>query len=238
MDIIQTKGLTKTFGGQKAINGLHLNIKKGDLFGLLGPNGAGKTTFVRCLLDIIPFKKGTILIEGINHTKPEARSSLAYLPEKFSFYPYYSVYDTLEFFAATKVKDKKCIPEQIESALQQMGIKDLFKKKIKHLSKGQLQRVGLAQLLVGNPQILILDEPFSGLDPLLIKEMKDLLKALKADGKTIILNSHILSEVELICDSLAILDKGDLLAHKRMNELDQGLEEFFCRTVEEHKGSK
>ena len=93
-------------------------------------------------------------------------------------------------------------------------------------------------MLVGRPHILILDEPFSGLDPLLIKEMKDLLKELKNEGKTIIVNSHILSEVEIICDSLAIIDKGKLLAHKRMNELDISLEDFFCQTIENQRGSR
>ncbi|MEE2742283.1 MAG: ABC transporter ATP-binding protein [Bdellovibrionota bacterium] len=238
MDIIKVKNLTKSYAGHRALNNLSLNIKKGDFFGLLGPNGAGKTTFVRCLLDILPFEHGSIFIEEVPHKRPQSRAALAYLPEKFSFYPNYSVYQTLHFFAGTKIENKKEIPLQIETSLEKMGIQDLSSKKIKHLSKGQLQRVGLAQMLVGRPHILILDEPFSGLDPLLIKEMKDLLKELKNEGKTIIVNSHILSEVEIICDSLAIIDKGKLLAHKRMNELDISLEDFFCQTIENQRGSR
>jgi len=232
---IQANNLTKKYGQSFALSNLNLSINEGSFFGLLGPNGAGKTTFVRSLLDLTPLDSGTILINGLPHTSPDSRNYLAYLPEKFSFFPNTTVKETLDFFSTFKVLEKKNRKEQINEAMRKLSIEDLSQKKIRQLSKGQLQRVGLSQLIIGNPKILILDEPFGGLDPLLIKDLKDLLKDLHKEGLTIIINSHILSEVERLCDTLAIIDRGQLLAIKKVNELDQGLEDFFIETISLNK---
>ena len=233
--IIKATNLTKTFGEFKALSNFSLSLEKGSFFGLLGPNGAGKTTFVRSILDLTDLDKGHITINGIPHHKPEARNHISYLPEKFSFYPNATVREALQFFSVFKISNKKERTPGIEKAMEELSIRDLARKKIKQLSKGQLQRVGLSQLILGNPKVLILDEPFGGLDPLLIKDLKDLLKKLNSEGTTIIINSHILSEVERLCDCLAIIDKGKLLALKKIQEIDQDLEDFFIQTINSNK---
>ena len=168
--IIKATNLTKVFGGFKALSNFSLSLEKGSFFGLLGPNGAGKTTFVRSLLDLTSLDKGHITINGIPHHKPEARNHISYLPEKFSFYPNATVRETLQFFSVFKVLNKKERAPEIEKAMEELSISDLARKKIKQLSKGQLQRVGLSHLILGKPKVLILDEPFGGLDPLLIAQ--------------------------------------------------------------------
>lgn len=228
MQIIQAQDISKNYGSLKALNGLSLSVEEGSAFALLGPNGAGKTTFVRALLGLTSCK-GDLKLQGLSVKNKMSRSGLAYLPEKFNFFPYYTVEAILSFYGKMQGLDGSSLEESLVSAMEQLNITELRKKKISNLSKGQVQRTGLANLLMGENKVLILDEPFSGLDPIGIKELKDLINKLKEQGKTIFINSHILSEMEQICDQVAVLNKGNCLIQGTLSEVkgSKSLEDAF-----------
>ena len=234
MTIVQAQNLSHSYGKFQALDGVNLEIGQGQCFALLGPNGAGKTTFVKIMLGLQFPMSGTLSLFSKLAGTPSARSSIGYLPEKFSFYPYYKVKDTLAFHAAVAGLSKQESEVAVTEALGRLKISELAHKKLSGLSKGQLQRVGLASLLLGDKQLLILDEPFSGLDPIGIKDLKDLLRELKTLGKTLFINSHILSEVEPLCDHFGILNKGKLLVAGEKNSLLKGksLEDYFSEIVQ------
>ena len=231
---IMAQGVHKFYGVTEALAGLDLKVKGNTIFCLLGPNGAGKTTFLKTILGLVHFQRGSISIFGKSTLELESRAQVGYLPERFYFYPYYTVLDTITFFMALNGVQKKTHKEMAEKTLELMGMNELAKRRLSTLSKGQLQRVGVASLLVGQKKLLLLDEPFSGLDPLGTKDFKDLIHKLKAtEGKTIFINSHGLSEMEKIADDFAIIDKGKCLAQNSMKSLLPGvtLEDFFTGLV-------
>lgn len=229
MSIIHVEGVSKKYRDQVALTDFSLNVENGDVVALLGPNGAGKTTFVKCMLDLVSADSGEIKIFGKSSKDPQSRANLVYLPEKFNFYSYYSVNDTLKFFAEFHGVNKVDVSELIERALKKLSIDQLSNKKLKELSKGQMQRVGLCIALIANKDLIILDEPFSGLDPIGIKDVKDICLELSEQGKTILINSHILSEVEKFATKVIILDHGQVRAQGPLNEVrgDVSLEEKF-----------
>lgn len=235
--LIQAKTVSKSYGRHKALERVSLNVNKGQTYALLGPNGAGKTTFVKALLGLVSYDSGEILINGKVANDPHSRSSLAYLPEKFQFYSFDTPERVLRFYARARNVSGPQIKSQIEKALEQVMMTENSSKKLRQLSKGQMQRVGLATLLMGNPELLILDEPFSGIDPVGIKELRDIIRSLKEQGKTLFINSHILAEMEKICDSLAVLNHGECLAQGEASELlnSQSLENFFYRLIRPEK---
>ncbi len=232
---IEAKGIVKKYSKKTILDDFSLNIEQGSIFGILGPNGAGKTTFVKSILDLIPISKGEILINGVKHHLPAARTRLSYLPEKFSFYPFYTVKNVLNFYASMKGLSGKIAKDEIEKALIELNIKGQENQKVKTLSKGQLQRVGIGCVVIGNPQVLILDEPFSGLDPIGIKDIKTVINNISAKGSTVLINSHILAEIEKITNEVAILDNGKCLAKGNLKELAKGnnLEDFFYKVIKE-----
>lgn len=234
---IQAKNVSKNYGRHIALEDLSLSVHKGQTYALLGPNGAGKTTFVKALLGLVTYDSGEITINGKLATDPRSRSILAYLPEKFQFYSFDTPEKVLRFYARARNVSGPQVQSQIDKALEQVVMSENAKKKLRQLSKGQMQRVGLASLLIGDPQLLILDEPFSGLDPVGIKELRDIIRALKEQGKTLFINSHILAEMEKICDSLAVLDHGHCLAQGEAADLlkSQSLENFFYQLVRPEK---
>jgi ABC-type multidrug transport system ATPase subunit len=233
MNVVEIKNLSKYYGKNQALNDVSLTLEKGHLFALIGPNGAGKTTLVKSLLNLVKPHSGEVLLNGKVSTNKEARQGVAYLPEKFNFFPNYTVEATVGFFGKMQGLSGEDLNQDIDRALSTMKIEELKGRKLKQLSKGQVQRTGLASCLMGNCQFLILDEPFSGLDPVGIKEMKDLLKELKKSGKTILVNSHILSELEKFCDQYAILNKGILLETGEMSKFgpNLSLEDYFYQKV-------
>lgn len=232
MQIIQAQNVSKNYGNLAALKGLSLTVDEGSAFALLGPNGAGKTTFVRALLGLTRCS-GDIKLQGLDVKDKKARLGLAYLPEKFNFFPYYTVEGVLSFYGKMQGLDGSDLDNKLSEALEALNIVELRKKRMDNLSKGQVQRTGLANLLMGENKILILDEPFSGLDPIGIKELKELINKLKGEGKTIFINSHILSEMEQICDHVAILDKGDCLIQGTLAEVKgtKSLEDAFYDLV-------
>ncbi len=234
MDIIQIKDITKSYGLDFSLQNVSLNVKKGKIFSLLGPNGAGKTTLVKMMLNLLHSDSGSIEINGVPVNDQNSRLGVAFIPEKFSFFSFYTARGVLEFFGKMKGIEGTELSSQVNSALTELNILDLSERKLGKMSKGQMQRVGLASILIGNNDLIILDEPFSGLDPIGIRDLKEIIKKLKAEGKTLFINSHILLEMEQLCDEIAILNKGQLLfagSVPSVLEKEKSLEEFFYKMV-------
>jgi ABC-2 type transport system ATP-binding protein len=231
---IEVSGVKKSYGPDFSLHDVNLNVESGKIFALLGPNGAGKTTLIKLMLSLMHTDAGSISINGKPSTDSSSRNGVAFLPEKFSFFPFYTIRGVLEFFGTMKGLKGQDLKDQIDNALKELDITELQNRKLQSLSKGQVQRTGLASLLIGDNQLLILDEPFSGLDPIGMRELKDILRRQRELGKTIFLNSHILSEMELICDDVAILNKGEILFNgsvKSILENGNSLEDFFYQLV-------
>jgi len=233
MDSVVVKEVSKKYGKTLALSEASLVIPSGSIFGLLGVNGAGKTTLMKSILGLVRISHGEILIEGKSYDKASSREHVSYLPERFSFFPFYTVKSTLDFYADLHSIHGEQRKNRQESALSKLNIQDLSEKKIKSLSKGQLQRVGLAAMIFVDSQILFLDEPFSGLDPIGIKDLKELLKDLKNLGKTVIMSTHILAEVELLCDHIAIIDHGKVVSTGATTDLvkNETLENYFYQLI-------
>lgn len=234
MNAIEVRGVKKSYGPDFSLHDVNLEVKSGKIMALLGPNGAGKTTLVKLMLNLMHVDQGEIKIKDVPSSLASSRNGVGFIPERFSFFPYYTVRGVLEFFGTMKGLKGLDLKSQIDNALKEMNIEDLQNRKLQSLSKGQVQRTGLATLLVGTHDLLILDEPFSGLDPIGMRDLKDIIRKQKALGKTIFLNSHILSEMEQICDDVAILNKGEILFNGSVQSiLDKGcsLEDFFYQLV-------
>jgi len=234
MNAIEICGVRKSYGTDFSLHDVNLEVKMGRIMALLGPNGAGKTTLVKLILNLMHADHGVIKIKDIPSNLSSSRSGIGFIPEKFNFFPYYTVRGVLEFFGTMKGLGGNDLKSQIDNALSELNITELQNRKLQSLSKGQVQRTGLASLLVGEHDVLILDEPFSGLDPIGMRDLKNIIKKQKAEGKTIFLNSHILSEMEQICDDVAILNNGEILftgTVKSILEGGQSLEDFFYQKV-------
>lgn len=233
MYAIEASKVVKHYRLNKALDEFDLIVPKGSVFALLGPNGAGKTTFIKCMLGLVNYTSGELKVDGKNVREVDARKLISYIPERFNFYPFYTTTAVLEFYGKAMGISKEELPAKIENALVKLELTEIRDKKISEMSKGQRQRVGIANLVLSDAEILILDEPFSGLDPIGIKDLKKIIRDFKNEGKTVFLNSHILSEVEEICDSFAVINKGICHAQGNKNEILQGtkLDDFFYRVI-------
>lgn len=209
--MIEIQNLTKYYGPIKAVNNLNFSVEKGEILGFLGPNGAGKSTTMNIITGYIPSSKGTVKVCGydIMENPKEVKKRIGYLPEQPPVYLDMTVIDYLNFAADLKQVDKKQKRAQINDIMELVKIGDHRNRLIKNLSKGYRQRVGLAQALLGSPDVLILDEPTVGLDPKQIIEIRKLIKAL-GKAHTIILSSHILPEVSAVCERIVIINKGEI----------------------------
>jgi ABC-2 type transport system ATP-binding protein len=218
--LIEVKNLTKKYGNHVAVDNLSFSVEKGMIYGFLGPNGAGKSTTMNIMTGYIAATNGTVTINGYDILKePEkAKKCIGYLPELPPVYPDMTVLEYLKFVAELKQVKKSERKEQIESVMEQAQIADVKNRLIRNLSKGYKQRVGLAQAIIGYPEVIILDEPTVGLDPKQIIEIRTLIKNL-AQNHTIILSSHILSEVSAVCDHIMIISKGKLVASDTPDKL-------------------
>lgn len=211
--MIEVENLTKKYGSHVAVDNLSFRVERGMIYGFLGPNGAGKSTTMNMMTGYIAATSGTVKINGYDILKnPEqAKKSIGYLPELPPVYPDMTVYEYLRFVAELKKVKKNERQVQIEDVMKQTQIEDVKGRLIKNLSKGYKQRVGLAQAIIGYPEVIILDEPTVGLDPKQIIKIRELIREL-AKKHTIILSSHILSEVSAVCDHIMIISKGKLVA--------------------------
>jgi len=214
---ISITNLTKHFGAVKAVQDLSLEVEQGEVFGFLGPNGAGKTTTLRVLLGLLFPTSGTARLLDIPVTAPRSRAKVGYLPETPSIKRFLTAEEYLIYSA--KLAGLDGLPEKVASLLATVGLVEARKRRVGEFSKGMLQRLGLAQALISDPDLLILDEPTAGLDPIAHKEIRDLILAQKGKGKTVFLSSHLLSDVERTCDRIAILNKGRLQKLGRIQDL-------------------
>jgi ABC-2 type transport system ATP-binding protein len=218
MNVIEINSVTKHFSQGnfskekiKALENVSFNVGQGEIFGLLGPNGAGKTTLVKILIGITFATKGNAKIFNKNVTDTGIKKKIGYLPENHRYPYYYTGEQVIDYFGRLSGLKKSDLDKLTYKYLKITGIDQWGTTKIKKYSKGMMQRLGLAQSMINNPDLIFLDEPTDGVDPIGRKEIRDVLLDLKSQGKTIFLNSHLLSEVELICDRVAILNKGSLL---------------------------
>lgn len=213
---IKVENVSKFYKTQKALNEISFEICKGEIVGFLGPNGAGKSTMMKILTGFIPQSQGSVQICGLDVCEEnlKAKSKIGYLPEHNPLYLDMYVREYLGFI----VNLYKADPSRIDDMIQKTGLKNEQHKLISSLSKGYRQRVGLAQALLNNPEVLILDEPTTGLDPNQLVEIRNLIKEMGAD-KTVLLSTHIMQEVEAICDRVIIINKGVIVANKTIEEL-------------------
>lgn len=212
---------------KEVLKDLSLDIRSGEAFGFLGHNGAGKTTTIKCILNLCAPKQGRILIEGIPSIDPRARKNIGYLPEQPYFYDNVTVIETLALMADLLGVSKKKQGERIDELLAMLSMHESRHTRMRNLSKGQMQRVGLAQALISKPSILILDEPFSGLDPIGRKQFRDIFHNLKEEGTTLFMCSHVLSDIEALCDRVSILVRGELKGIFNVNDIPRLQEQKF-----------
>lgn len=236
--MIEVKNVTKKYGKFVAVDDISFKINEGEIVGLLGPNGAGKSTTMNMLTGYIEQTEGDIIINGYNMLKKpkKAKKDIGYMPEGIPLYTDLTVREFVNYMAEIKGVNKKERKEKVQNIIEQTGLKDVEKKIIKNLSRGYKQRVSMAGALVGNPKILILDEPTVGLDPKQITEIRSLIKDL---GKThtVILSSHILSEVSQICNKVIIINKGKIVAVDTPENLESKVTSKNCIyvTVEDNE---
>lgn len=230
--MIEVKNVTKKYGKVKAVDNISFTINDGEIVGLLGPNGAGKSTTMNMLTGFIEQTSGTIIIDNYDMLKKpkKAKREIGYMPEGVPLYTDLTVKEFVRYMAEIKKVDRKERKEKVEKIIEQTGLKDVQKKLIKNLSRGYKQRVSMAGALVGEPKILILDEPTVGLDPKQITEIRNLIKEL---GKThtVILSSHILSEVSQICNKVIIINKGKIVAIDTPEHLEDKVTNNNCLYV-------
>lgn len=222
---IKTENLTKAYRGfwrrKKilALDKLNIEIKKGEIFGLLGPNGSGKTTTLKLLLGLIFPTEGRAFVLGKTTKDVAVKNRIGFLPEESCFYRFLNADEILDFYGQLFRISGKERKIRINRLVEQVGLGFARKRPLRQYSKGMLRRIGIAQALINDPDLIILDEPTSGLDPIGIRETKDIIVALKERGKTVLLCSHLLSDVQDICDRVAILDKGRLQISGTIDEL-------------------
>ena len=233
------EGVTRAFGETRAVDGLSLKLSAGEVMGFLGTNGAGKTTTIKMLLGLLAPSSGSIRVFGGAPSDPRVRARVGYMPEVATYYPYLNARELLAFYGGICGLDAKTIRTRSDELIESVGLADAAKRPLKTYSKGMLQRAGIAQALLNDPDLLVLDEPFTGLDPLARIHFRELLRGLRERGKTIFFSSHELGETELLCDRVAIMKKGRCVYQGPVKDIAgdgaTNLERLFLKTLEEAK---
>lgn len=233
--VIETRNLTKVYrdfwGRQKvrALKSLDLEIRQGEVFGLLGPNGSGKTTTMKLLLGLLFPTSGDITILGKPATDVTKNEKIGYLPEESYLYRFLNAEETLDFYARLFPMSAAVRRQRIAQLISMVGLESAKKRQMREYSKGMSRRLGLAQALINDPELILLDEPTSGLDPIGTRNMKDLILELKSQGKTVIMSSHLLADVQDVCDRIGILYQGELKELGEVSDLLQVSEEVEFR---------
>jgi ABC-2 type transport system ATP-binding protein len=223
--VVETQNLTKIYrdfwGRQKvrALNALDLEIRKGEIFGLLGPNGSGKSTTIKLLLGLLFPTGGRALVFGQNANEVTKNERIGYLPEESYLYKFLTAEETLDFYGRLFDMPASVRKQRVAELIEQVGLTWAKRRQLKEYSKGMTRRIGLAQALINDPELILLDEPTSGLDPMGTREMKDMILKLRDQGKTIVMCSHLLADVQDVCDRIAILYQGDLKELGRVDSL-------------------
>lgn len=223
--VVQTLNLTKVYrdfwGREKvrALNALDLEIRRGEIFGLLGPNGSGKTTTIKLVLGLLFPTSGRALVFGRDATDVGKNERLGYLPEESYLYKFLNAEETLDFYGRLFNMSAAVRRQRAAELIQMVGLERAKRRQLREYSKGMTRRIGLAQALINDPELILLDEPTSGLDPIGTREMKDLILRLREQGKTIVMSSHLLADVQDVCDRIAILHHGDLKELGRVDSL-------------------
>ena len=235
MPILEAAHLRKEFGTLVAVKDISFSADKGQVVGLVGPNGAGKTTLLKMLATALEPTDGTAKLLGLDIKTDylKIRQSIGYMPDFFNLYDDLTIEECLSFFAKAYGVSQSEIPARIMSVLKHTNLEDKKSSFIKNLSRGMIQRLGLGVLLVHSPEIFILDEPASGLDPKARNDLRSTLKHLSADGKTIIISSHILTELSGLCTHIAIMDKGEILQYGEVDDIERNISaaKTVCITV-------
>ena len=223
--VIQTRNLTKDYrdfwGRQKvrALKALDLQVRKGEIFGLLGPNGSGKTTTIKLLLGLLFPTSGEALVFNQKATNVSKNERIGYLPEESYLYKFLNAEETLDFYGRLFNMSTSVRKQRVADLINMVGLDWAKRRQLKEYSKGMTRRIGLAQALINDPDLIVLDEPTTGLDPIGTREMKDLILKLREDGKTVLMCSHLLADVQDVCDRIAILYQGDLKEMGRVDSL-------------------
>ncbi|MBM3312220.1 MAG: ABC transporter ATP-binding protein [Candidatus Aminicenantes bacterium] len=224
-DVLDVRGVRKSFRTgfiprtRDVLRGISFTVSQGEIFGYLGPNGAGKTSTIKCVLGLMFPDGGTIMLRGLSPLDPRAKAGLGFLPENPYFYDHLTASEFLDFYAQLFGLPKAERAERTARLLRLVGVEKAAGLALRKFSRGMLQRVGLAQALVNDPSFVILDEPLGGLDPIGRKEFRDIILGLKEAGKTVLFTSHILQDIEMICDRVAILVEGRVHSQGRLADL-------------------
>ncbi len=220
---IETTALSKTYkGGVQALRSIDLQVPRGCCFGLLGPNGAGKSTLVKILLSIVRPSGGSASLRGLSIATAEARRNVGYLPEGHRFPPYLTAAGVCRYFGALGGQRGAALESDVMAKLDLVGLGEWRDVKVKEFSKGMAQRVGVAQSLMGDPEVVFLDEPTDGVDPVARQGLRFVIRQATERGATVFINSHLLSEIEVLCDRVAVMDKGMILRSGTVAELTAG----------------
>ena len=234
---VDIDSVSRSFGSVKAVDGLSLVLAPGEIVGFLGTTGAGKTTTIKMTLGLLAPTSGTVKVLGGDPSDPHVRAHIGYMPEVATYYPYLNARELLAFYGGICGLDAKTVRLRADSLLESVGLADAAKRPLKTYSKGMLQRAGIAQALLSDPDLLVLDEPFTGLDPLARIHFRELLRGLKERGKTIFFSSHELGETELLCDRVAIMKKGHCVYQGPVKDIAgdgaTNLERLFLKTLGE-----
>ncbi len=223
--VIQTRALSKVYrdfwGRQKvrALKPLDMEIHRGEVFGLLGPNGSGKTTTIKLILGLLFPTEGEAIVFGKRSTDVSKNERIGYLPEESYLYRFLNAEETLDFYGRLFDMPAATRSERVDSLIKMVGLDKARKRQLQEYSKGMTRRIGLAQALINDPELILLDEPTSGLDPIGTREMKDMILRLKGEGKTVVMCSHLLADVQDVCDRIAILHQGELKELGRVDTL-------------------
>jgi ABC-2 type transport system ATP-binding protein len=237
MNAIEITGLCKQFTGKRmtkvnALKGLDLTIEMGEVFGFLGPNGAGKSTTIKLVMGLLRPTSGTALILGIDAGQAESRRNVGFLPENPAFYDYLSAEEYIAFVGSQFRMEKALLAQRSEEVLKRLDLWEARKRPMRGYSKGMVQRVGLAQALVHDPDVYILDEPMSGLDPIGRALVKDIILDLKQRGKCVFFSTHITDDVEKVCDRVGVINKGQLLVVDSVETiLQRGVEGYMVLVI-------
>lgn len=210
----------------EAVRGLTCHVDRGEVVGFLGPNGAGKSSTLKALMGFVPIARGEATILGRPAGSVESRTRIGYLPEVALYYPYLTPYETLCLYGQLQGLSPRRLRDEARDLLALLGLEKAIHKQNRTLSKGMLQRVGIAQALLGSPELLVLDEVTSGLDPVGRKELRALLRERQRIGCTLFFSSHELAEVEMLCDRILIIDRGRLIDERKLDELQEELRQF------------